>query len=80
VLKRARPALAHQMLCGGEQGSSRAPLGELIAHERQRRGPTGRVGGLLIRMRDRYPKDPAVLALADEYRSRAGGRAMVGGS
>jgi transcriptional regulator with XRE-family HTH domain len=29
----------------------------------------GRVGGLLVRMRDRYPKEPTVLTLADEYRN-----------
>ena len=28
----------------------------------------GRVGGLLLQMRDRYPKEAAVLRLADEYR------------
>jgi transcriptional regulator with XRE-family HTH domain len=30
---------------------------------------TGRVGGLLARLRYRYPKEPKVLALSDEYRN-----------
>jgi transcriptional regulator with XRE-family HTH domain len=47
--------------CGAATAALRAPfLLPRIA---------GRVGGLLLRMCDRYSKEPTVLALADEYRN-----------
>ncbi len=46
--------------CGAAAAALRAPflLPRIV----------GRVGGLLIRLRDRYPTEPAVITLADEYR------------
>jgi len=46
--------------CGAAAASLRAPF--LLPRI------TGRVGGLLARMRERYPNEPAVLALDEEYR------------
>jgi hypothetical protein len=46
--------------CGAASAALRAPF--LLP------GIAGRVGGLLVPMRARYPKEPAVLTLADEHR------------